>query len=55
MITADEAIACLQEVAKGTYQEHGSFTTVKEFTPMPSLPKPEFKLDPQFPQYKKSK
>ena len=55
MITADEAIAYLCKIAQGPYQEHGSFTTVKEFTPMPALPKPEFKLDPEFPQYKKSK
>ena len=54
MITADEAIACLREVATGPYQEHRSFTTVKEFTPMPAPPEPEFKLDPEFPQYKKS-
>ena len=55
MITADEAVQYLREVAKGPYTERRHSTTVREFTPMPALPEPEFKLDPQFPQYKKSK
>ena len=54
-MTADEAIEYLREVAKGPYVDTKRSTNVREFTPMPNLPKYEFKLDPEFPQYKKKK
>ena len=53
MITADEAMIPLYQMAQGTYVEHKRATIVREFTPDPAPPRPEFKLDPQFPQYQK--
>jgi hypothetical protein len=53
MITAEEAVRYLYEVAQGPYVERWHSTIVREFTPDPAPPRPEFKPDPQFPQYQK--
>ena len=50
MITAEQAIQYLYEVAQGPYQQRFYSTVVREFTTDPLLvkPKSEFKLDTTF-------
>jgi hypothetical protein len=46
----------LWQLRQGTLSDTKSYTTSKEFSihPIHLIVKGEFKLDPQFPQYKKS-
>ena len=45
MITADEAVDTLRNVARGKYKETASWTNHTEFKPLANTPKYEYKQD----------